>query len=64
MWPGRRTDCFFVAQDMARDYGPDLMIPRDTMTEITLFDLMGNELGKDTQHLTLALLTVMEKKKL
>ena len=30
------------------------MIPRDTMTEITLFDLMGNELGKDVQHLTLA----------
>ena len=31
-----------------------LMIPRDTMTRITLTDLSGNVLGKDIQHLTLA----------
>ena len=41
---GQADGLFLAAQDMARD----------TMTEITLFDLMGNELGKDTQHLTLA----------
>ena len=30
------------------------MIPRDTMTDITLTDLSGNVLGKDMQHLNLA----------
>ena len=29
------------------------MIPRDTMTEITLTDLSGNVLGRDIQHLAL-----------
>ena len=29
-----------------------LTIPRDTMTEIRLFDLNGNYLGTDVQHLT------------
>lgn len=51
---GQADGLFLIAQDMARDTVRILMIPRDTMTEITLFDLMGNELGKDTQHLTLA----------
>lgn len=51
---GQADGLFLVAQDMARDTVKILMIPRDTMTEITLFDLMGNELGKDVQHLTLA----------
>lgn len=51
---GQADGLFLLAQDMARDTVRILMIPRDTMTEITLFDLMGNELGKDTQHLTLA----------
>lgn len=51
---GQADGLFLVAQDMARDRVRILMIPRDTMTEITLFDLMGNELGKDVQHLTLA----------
>ena len=51
---GQADGLFLVAQDMVRDTVRILMIPRDTMTEITLFDLMGNELGKDTQHLTLA----------
>ena len=51
---GQADGLFLVAQDMARDTVEILMIPRDTMTEITLLDLMGNELGKDVQHLTLA----------
>lgn len=51
---GQADGLFLVAQDTTRDTVRFLMIPRDTMTEITLFDLMGNELGKDTQHLTLA----------
>ncbi|MBS6643945.1 MAG: LCP family protein [Clostridiaceae bacterium] len=51
---GQADGVFLVAQDAARDRVKILMIPRDTMTEITLFDLSGNELGKDVQHLTLA----------
>lgn len=50
---GQADGLFLVAQDMARDRVKILMIPRDSMTEITLFDLSGNELGKDVQHLTL-----------
>lgn len=51
---GQSDGIFLVAQDMARDTMKIVMIPRDTMTEITLFDLEGNELGQDIQHLTLA----------
>ncbi|MEG0988877.1 MAG: LCP family protein [Clostridium sp.] len=51
---GQSDGIFLVAQDMARDTVKIVMIPRDTMTEITLFDLEGNELGQDIQHLTLA----------
>ena len=51
---GQADGIFLVAQDMARDSVKILMIPRDTMTEITLYDLSGNSLGKDKQHLTLA----------
>ncbi|MBT9776260.1 transcriptional regulator [Clostridium sp. MCC353] len=51
---GQADGVFLVAQDAARDRVKILMIPRDSMTEITLFDLSGNELGKDIQHLTLA----------
>lgn len=50
---GQADGVFLVAQDAARDRVKILLIPRDTMTEITLFDLSGNELGKDIQHLTL-----------
>lgn len=50
---GQADGIFLIAQDAARDKARILMIPRDTMTEITLFDLSGNELGKDIQHLTL-----------
>ncbi|WP_125140085.1 LCP family protein [Clostridium transplantifaecale] len=51
---GQADGIFLVAQDAASDTVQILMIPRDTMTEITLFDYFGNELGKDVQHLTLA----------
>lgn len=53
-YAGQADGIFLAAHDAARDTVQILMIPRDTMTEITLFDLMGNELGKDVQHLTLA----------
>lgn len=51
---GQADGIFLVAQDAVSDTVQILMIPRDTMTEITLFDYFGNELGKDVQHLTLA----------
>lgn len=51
---GQADGIFLVAQDAASDTVQILMIPRDTMTKITLFDYFGNELGKDVQHLTLA----------
>lgn len=51
---GQADAIFLVAQDIARDKVRILMIPRDTMTEITLTDLSGNILGRDIQHLTLA----------
>ena len=51
---GQSDGLFLVAQDTARNALKILMIPRDTMTEITLTDLSGNVLGKDVQHLTLA----------
>ena len=50
---GQADAIFLVAQDMARDKVEILMIPRDTMTEITLTDLSGNVLGRDIQHLAL-----------
>lgn len=51
---GQADGIFLVAQDMTRDQVKILMIPRDTMTDIELFDLSGNSLGMDKQHLTLA----------
>ena len=51
---GQADGIFLVAQDTARDRIRVLVIPRDTMTEITLTDLSGNELGSSIQHLTLA----------
>lgn len=53
-WGGQADGVFLVAQDTARNTLKILMIPRDTMTEITLTDLSGNVLGTDTQHLLLA----------
>lgn len=43
-----------LIQDKATDEVNILTIPRDTMTEIELFDLTGNSLGSDIQHLNLA----------
>ena len=51
---GQADGIFVIAQDTTRNTLKILMIPRDTMTEITLTDLSGNVLGKDIQHLTLA----------
>ena len=51
---GQADGIFLVAQDTARNSLKILMIPRDTMTEITMTDLSGNVLGKDVHHLTLA----------
>lgn len=51
---GQADALFLLAQDTARNTLKVLMIPRDTMTEITLTDLSGNVLGKNVQHLNLA----------
>ncbi len=51
---GQADGIFLIAQDTARNNLKILMVPRDTMTEITMTDLSGNELGKEVQHLTLA----------
>lgn len=51
---GQADGVFVLAQDTTRNTLKILMIPRDTMTEITLTDLSGNVLGTDVQHLTLA----------
>lgn len=51
---GQADGVFLIAQDTARNSLNLLMIPRDTMTEITLTDLSGNILGEDVQHLSLA----------
>lgn len=51
---GQADGIFLIAHDTVRDSVRILLIPRDTMTPITLTDLSGNVLGKDIQHLTLA----------
>ena len=51
---GQADGIFVIAQDTARNTLKILMVPRDSMTEITMTDLSGNVLGKDIQHLTLA----------
>lgn len=51
---GQADGIFLIAQDTGRNTLKILVIPRDTMTEITMTDLSGNVLGKDIQHLTLA----------
>lgn len=43
-----------LIQNKATDEVNILTIPRDTMTEIQLFDLSGNYLGSEVQHLNLA----------
>lgn len=51
---GQADGLFLIAHDVARDHVRILMIPRDTMTPITLTDLSGNILGKTEHHITLA----------
>ena len=51
---GQADGLFVLAQYTTRNTLKILMIPRDTMTEITLTDLSGNVLGTDVQHITLA----------
>lgn len=51
---GQADGVFLIAQDTARNTLKILLIPRDTMTNITMTDIRGNVLGKDLQHLTLA----------
>lgn len=51
---GQADGLFLIAQDTARNTLKVLMIPRDTMTDITFTDLSGNVLGKGIQHLNLA----------
>ena len=51
---GQADGLFLIAQDTARNSVKLLLIPRDTMTDITLTDLSGNVLGTNVQHLTLA----------
>ena len=45
---------FLVAQDAARDEAQIVLIPRNTMAEIEVFDYFGNSIGTETQQLTLA----------
>lgn len=51
---GQADGIVLAAQDTARGGVKLLMIPRDTMTEITMTDLSGNVLGKGVQHLNLS----------
>ncbi|MDD3252119.1 MAG: LCP family protein [Lachnospiraceae bacterium] len=51
---GQCDGIYVIAQDTARGSIQILMVPRDTMTKITMTDLSGNVLGKDLQHLLLA----------
>lgn len=51
---GQADAIMVVAHNIADNTIKILMIPRDTMTPITLTDLQGNVLGKDTHHITLA----------
>lgn len=51
---GQADTVLLAAHNTAEKSLRILMIPRDTMTPITLTDLSGNVLGKDTQHITLA----------
>ncbi len=51
---GRADGLFLIVQDTARNEFKVLMIPRDTMTPVTITDLSGNVVGKDLHHLTVA----------
>ena len=51
---GQADAIALLIQNKVTDEVKILSIPRDTMTEIRLFDLVGNELGTDVQHLNLS----------
>lgn len=51
---GQADGIFLLAQDTARNDLKILMIPRDTMTEITYIDETMEKAGKEISHLTLA----------
>lgn len=51
---GQSDAVILIAQDTARDTVKFLMIPRDTITDIILTDLAGNELAWGSQHINLA----------
>lgn len=51
---GHADSIALIAWDIARNEVKILMIPRDTMTDIMLTDINGNELGKSKQHITMA----------
>ena len=50
---GQADGLFLVAQDMARDTVRILMIPRDTMTEIALYDQSGEFLATEKAQIAL-----------
>lgn len=51
---GQSDMILLVAQDTIKETAQLLLIPRDTMTEIEVFDFFGNPIGYDKQQLTLA----------
>lgn len=51
---GQADGIYLIAQDTARNQLKILMIPRDTITEITLINPDGTEQGKGLEHLSLA----------
>ncbi|MCC8126199.1 MAG: LCP family protein [Clostridiales bacterium] len=51
---GRADGIFLIAQDTARDQIRVLMIPRDTMTEMSQTNEQGEDTGRWINHLTLA----------
>jgi len=51
---GQADGIFLIAEDTARNRLKILMIPRDTMTEITTLNPDGTVRGKETDHLLMA----------
>lgn len=51
---GQADGIFLIAQDTARNELKVLMIPRDTMTEITKLNSDGSVRGKEVDHLSMA----------
>ncbi len=51
---GQADSIMLFAHDKARNSIKLLMIPRDTMTDIIMTDMSGNEIGSNKQHITMA----------